>query len=55
LAIAARARVQVLEYADDAEVEMPEDDEPVRLTKIVLRPCIVIGPGAEEEHVFGAG
>jgi organic hydroperoxide reductase OsmC/OhrA len=52
LAIAARARIQVLEYADDAKAEMPEDDEPVRLTKIVLRPRIVIGPGAEEERVL---
>src|SRR3712207_676266 len=38
LAIAARARVQVVEYDDHAEAEMPEDDKPMRLTKLTLRP-----------------
>jgi organic hydroperoxide reductase OsmC/OhrA len=52
LAIAARARVRVLEYEDDAEAEMPEDDLPVRLTRIVLRPRIVVGPGVAEERVL---
>ena len=52
LAIAARARVQVLEYDDHAEAEMPEDDKPMRLTKITLRPRIVVGPGVKEERVL---
>ena len=52
LAIAARARVQVLEYDDRAEAEMPEDDKPMRLTKLTLRPRIVVGPGVKEERIL---
>jgi organic hydroperoxide reductase OsmC/OhrA len=52
LAIAARARVQVLEYDDHAEAEMPEDNKPVRLTKLTLRPRIVVGPGVKEERIL---
>jgi organic hydroperoxide reductase OsmC/OhrA len=52
LAIAARARVQVLEYDDHAEAEMPEDDKPMRLTKLTLRPRIVVGPGVKEERIL---
>ena len=52
LAIAARARVQVLEYDDHAEAEMPEDDKPTRLTKLTLRPRIVVGPGVKEERIL---
>ncbi|MGH9182222.1 MAG: OsmC family protein [Acidimicrobiales bacterium] len=43
LAVAARARVDVIAYEDEAEGEMPEDDPPVRLTRIVLRPRITLG------------
>ena len=52
LAIAARARVQILEYDDHAEAEMPEDDKPMRLTKLTLRPRIVVGPGVKEERIL---
>ncbi len=52
LAIAARGRVQVLEYDDRAEAEMPEDDKPMRLTKITLKPRIVVGPDVKEERVL---
>jgi organic hydroperoxide reductase OsmC/OhrA len=52
LAIAARARVQVLEYDDHAEAEMPEDNKPMRLTKLILRPRIVVGPGVKEERIL---
>ena len=52
LAIAARARVQVLEYEDHAEAHMPEEDKPMRLTQITLRPRIVIGPSVKEERVL---
>lgn len=46
LAIAARKRIDVIEYRDQAEGFMPETDKPVRITRIVLRPRIVIaGPG----------
>jgi len=40
LAVAARARVDIVGYDDDAEGVMPEDDEPVRVTAITLRPVI---------------
>jgi organic hydroperoxide reductase OsmC/OhrA len=42
LAVAARARIDVIEYQDDAEGEMPEDDRPMRITRITLRPRITI-------------
>jgi organic hydroperoxide reductase OsmC/OhrA len=48
LAVAARARLDVLEYRDDAEAVMPEDDHPVRITRIRLRPAITVrGPVTE--------
>jgi organic hydroperoxide reductase OsmC/OhrA len=52
LAVAARARIQVLEYDDRAEAEMPEDERPMRLTRLTLRPRIVVGPGVTEERVL---
>lgn len=42
LAVASRARLDVLEYVDDAQGWMPEDDQPTRVTRIVLRPRITI-------------
>ena len=51
LAVASRARVEILEYDDEAEAEMPEDDLPVRITRIRLRPRIVIGPNTNEERI----
>src|SRR6478735_1305769 len=42
LAVAARARVDVVSYEDRAVGEMPEDDRPMRVTRIVLRPRIAI-------------
>ena len=47
LAVAARARIDVREYADEAEGVMPEDDRPARITRIVLRPRIVLAPGTD--------
>ena len=52
LAIAARARVQVLGYEDHAEAQMSEEDKPMRLSRITLRPRIVIGPGVKEKRVL---
>ncbi len=46
LAVAARARLDVVSYEDRAEAEMPEDDLPVRIKTIRLRPRIVIAAGA---------
>ena len=51
LAYAARARIDVVSYVDEAEAVMPEDDEPVRITAIVLRPRIVIAGDADEARV----
>src|SRR5262249_7485012 len=42
LAVAARARVDVVDYRDDSEAEMPEADRPVRVTRIALRPRITV-------------
>lgn len=47
LAVAARARVDVLSYSDQAEAVMPEDDLPVRITRITLRPHIVVAEGTD--------
>ena len=45
LAVAARARLDVIAYADRAEAEMPENDLPVRITTIRLRPHITLTAG----------
>ena len=37
LAICARARIDVVDYSDEAEAVMPEDDKPVRITAIEAR------------------
>jgi organic hydroperoxide reductase OsmC/OhrA len=52
LHLAAKARIDVVEYEDDAGALMPEDDEPVRITEITLRPRIVVAGDAGEEHVL---
>ena len=49
LAVAARARLDVIAYEDDAEGVMPEHDRPVRITTIRLRPRIVLAPGRADE------
>jgi organic hydroperoxide reductase OsmC/OhrA len=51
LHLAAKARLDVVEYEDDASGLMPEDDAPVRITEITLRPRIVIAGQADEERV----
>lgn len=51
LAVAARARIDVVGYDDDAEGEMPEDDRPMRVTRVVLRPRIRVVAGPTEERV----
>lgn len=47
LAVAARAGVDVVGYEDDAEGEMPHDDVPLRITRIVLRPRVTVAAGTE--------
>ncbi len=51
LAVAARARVDVVDYADDAEGVMPPDAEPARLTRIVLRPTITTAGGVDRARL----
>jgi organic hydroperoxide reductase OsmC/OhrA len=49
LAVAARARLDVVAYEDDAEAVMPESDPPVRITEIRLHPRITVrGPVTED-------
>jgi organic hydroperoxide reductase OsmC/OhrA len=52
LAVAARARIDVIEYRDDAEGEMPEDDPPMRITRITLRPRITIRGDVDDARVW---
>jgi organic hydroperoxide reductase OsmC/OhrA len=47
LHLAAKARIDVVEYEDSAAAEMPED----RITRVVLRPRIVVVSGQPEERV----
>ena len=42
LAVAARARVDVVGYTDSATAEMPEAVRPVRITRIDLHPVITV-------------
>ncbi|MGH8370305.1 MAG: OsmC family protein [Gammaproteobacteria bacterium] len=51
LAIAARKRIDVVEYVDQAEGYMPEADQPMRITRIVLRPRIVITGSGDREQI----
>jgi organic hydroperoxide reductase OsmC/OhrA len=51
LAVAARARVDVLHYDDQAIGVMPEKDLPMRLTSISLRPTIRVGAGTSVAQV----
>jgi organic hydroperoxide reductase OsmC/OhrA len=51
LHLAAKARLDVVEYMDAATAIMPDDVEPVRITRITLRPRIVLAREASEERV----
>jgi peroxiredoxin-like protein len=51
LAVAARARIDVIAYEDHAEAEMPEEDLPVRMREIVLRPFIRLHRGPDAARV----
>jgi organic hydroperoxide reductase OsmC/OhrA len=42
LAVCARARIDVVAYRDEAHGVMPEDDPPLRLTRIDLHPLITL-------------
>ena len=51
LGAAARAGVDVVGYADDAEGIMPSDSVPIRLTRLTLRPVIRVAPGTDHDRV----
>jgi organic hydroperoxide reductase OsmC/OhrA len=51
LAVAARARLDVIEYVDDGEGVMPDDVRPMRITEIVLRPRITVRGSVTEDRV----
>jgi organic hydroperoxide reductase OsmC/OhrA len=51
LHLASKARIDVVEYADDASGVMPLEEQPVRLTRITLRPRILVAGDASEERV----
>ena len=52
LHLAAKARIDVVGYEDDAEGEMPDDESPRRITRIVLRPRIAVRGDVAEERVL---
>jgi organic hydroperoxide reductase OsmC/OhrA len=52
LHLAAKARIDVVAYHDQADAEMPEDDLPVRLTRITLRPRIAVAGDFKEQRVL---
>ena len=52
LHLAAKARIDVVGYDDQPDGEMPEDERPVRLTRITLRPRIEIAGDTGEERVL---
>jgi len=51
LAVAARAGIDVVGYADDATGEMPADAVPLRITRVVLRPVVTVRGGVRPEEV----
>jgi organic hydroperoxide reductase OsmC/OhrA len=51
LAVAARARLDVVAYEDRAGAVMPEATRPIRVTEITLRPRITVRAPATEDRV----
>jgi organic hydroperoxide reductase OsmC/OhrA len=51
LHLAAKARIDVVEYEDSATALMPTDQQPVRITEITLHPRIVVAGDASEARV----
>ena len=50
LALAARARIEVVGYEDEGEGVM-SSEAPARITSILLRPTIRVGAGTSEERI----
>jgi organic hydroperoxide reductase OsmC/OhrA len=51
LHLAAKARIDVVAYEDEATGLMPDDVEPMHITAITLRPRIAVAGDASEERV----
>jgi organic hydroperoxide reductase OsmC/OhrA len=51
LAVAARARIDVLAYHDGAEAVMPPEPVPMRITEIRLRPRITVAAATDEQRI----
>jgi organic hydroperoxide reductase OsmC/OhrA len=51
LAVAARARLDVVAYADDARGVMPADPTPMRITRIDLHPRITVRGEVTDERL----
>lgn len=51
LAVAARAKIDVVAYADEATAVMDENETPIRLNRIHLRPTIDVVSGPSEARV----
>ena len=52
LHLAAKARIDVVEYTDEATGLMPLDEEPMRIQEITLQPRIVIAGDAGDERIL---
>jgi organic hydroperoxide reductase OsmC/OhrA len=51
LAICARARLDIRAYEDEAVGVMPEDDPPMRITQVTLRPRITVAGDVDDERL----
>jgi organic hydroperoxide reductase OsmC/OhrA len=51
LALAARSRIEVLAYRDQADGVMPEASSPMRITQITLRPADRRAPGTDLDRI----
>jgi organic hydroperoxide reductase OsmC/OhrA len=51
LAVAARARIDVVDYRDEAEGVMPDAKGPMRIERITLRPRITVRGKVDEERL----
>ena len=47
LHVAATAKLDVLDYTDDAEGIMPDRELPMRITRITLRPRVLVAAGSD--------
>ncbi len=52
LALAARSRLDVVAYDDEAQAVMPGDAQPMQITRITLRPRIRLAAGGDVERAL---